>query len=252
MKTTFIFKITGSVMILILSFNLANAQFVKGTLLAETDFGDIGFRNNNYNYKANDTLYAKSEGGNFNFYLYPKLGIFLTDKLAVGTGLEIYFYKSSSTGYDGDGIKTNENKSDNTSFGLFPFARYYFNASSDGKSMFFGQVSGGVYFDLSNNSDSKYFDASGAVTGTYVYDYKKYNNLSGNILFGWNRFISQNVAVNLNLGYQFSKSSRTYSYTSTWGGISTISDEYKYSYGSSGITWSMGFTMFIPCKKADK
>jgi hypothetical protein len=252
MKKKIFLKTMGLTLLFALALSQGIAQPVKGTLLTETSFGNIGFGNNNYENKTNDTLTSRSEGSNFNFDLYPRFGIFLTDKLAVGTELEVYFYNSHSTYFDGDGIKSSEYKSNNTSLGIYPFARYYFKSSDDGKSMFFGQLSGGYYFDLADNSESNYFDASGTLTGSYVYDYKNYHSINGSLELGWNRFISENVALNLNLGYRYSKSFQTYTYTSTWGGISTLSDEYKYSYGGGGLTWSMGFTMFIPCKKTVK
>jgi hypothetical protein len=250
MKRTSFFKHIGVALILTFSFFQADAQSLKGNLLTEMSFGDISFGNSKYDYLQNDTLSSQSEGDYFSADLFPRLGYFINDKLAVGTEFEIYFYSGTYSGINKDGIKYYESKSANTSLGFLPFARYYFYGSSNGKSMFYGQLSGGVYMHLSDKNDSKYLDAAGNVTSTYATDYiHHYKSLSGNMLVGWNRFITQNIALNINMGYSITKSTSANKSISTSGGTSTSSDEYKNNYYSGNFSWNFGFSMFIPCKK---
>lgn len=227
--------------------SLIQAQLKKGNYLVETNFGNIGFGSNHNQYETAGVLSNKSDETNFSFNLYPRIGFFLSDNFVLGTELDFYFYNSNNNNFNNTGVKTTDNKSSSFSLGLLPFARVYFGSSSDGKSMFYGQLSGGINFELADNYDSKSYNASGVVTSTYKYDYtKKYNSFSGNVMVGWTRFISENVALNFNLGYKFSKSSYTYKYIQTVGGVNTTSPEYKSANNNSGLTWNMGFSMIIP------
>jgi hypothetical protein len=63
------------------------------------------------------------------------------------------------------------------------------------------------------------------------------------VLVGFNRFVTDNIAFNCNVGYQYSQlaynqqnnGSNSYTYTSI--------------YKSNALYWSLGFSMFIPTKK---
>jgi hypothetical protein len=249
MKNSFFFKNIWIALILTLSFFQATAQFSKGTWLTETSFGNIGFGNTRYENFLNDTTTSTSEGNYFSFDIYPRLGYFISDKLAVGTEFEFYFYSNNYKGFNKDGSKYYESNSSNVSLAFTPFVRYYFHGNEVSK--FYGQASLGTYMELSEKGDSKYFDASGNVTSTYKTDYvKNYRNYSGSLLVGWNRFIAKNIALNLNLGYMITKSTSSHNNISIYGGSTHTDGVYKSNYFTGGLSWSMGFTMIIPGKNS--
>jgi hypothetical protein len=243
----------GSALCLLFTFltpNMLWAQLKKGNYLVEGNFGNIGLSKSDYKYETGGTTPTTSSGDskNTSIGIYPRAGIFVADKLVIGTEFSIYLYSNKNNSFNTTGAKTNESKSSSTSLGLLPFVRYYFASSKDGKSMFFGQLTGGVSIDLANKYESVNYNAAGAVSSTYKYNYpKKYSTFSGNAVVGWNRFLSENVALNFNLGYRYSKSTQTNTYTSTTGaGVATTSGETKSTFDNSGINWNMGFTMIIP------
>lgn len=253
MKKRLLHRKIGLILISSLMFAQVHAQFSKGTLIAGSSIGDISIGSSNYDYLTDDTLNSSYEGSNFSFSLYPQFGIFLNDKFAIGTEIDIYYYSGNSTSSDKDGIKYYDYKSENVSIGFLPYARYYFRKNSNGKSMLYGQISAGIRHDISDKSDSKYYDALGNITNTYSTDIvKQYSSLSGEIRFGWNKLITDNLAFDVNLGYTRYSSSDIHKNISTTGSITTISKEFQNKSKNGYITWSFGLNMFIPGKKADK
>jgi outer membrane protein len=255
MKKTLQLTATAMFLLFLLSTNTAVAHYDKGSIIIETNFGNLSFNKNNSKNESSGTI-TKNDGNTLNFYLYPRLGYFVADNFVVGAEMYIYFYSSKSNYFNNAGVKTSDYKSSSTQLGLSPFARYYFGGSKDGKSKFYGQISAGVSFYLSNKNDSKNYNASGTVSSTYNTNYtKKYNTFNGSALLGWNKMLTDNVALNLNLGYMYSRS--TQSSTSTYTlvtppGPATTYPETKSTYNNSGVNWNLGFTMFIPSKKGKK
>jgi hypothetical protein len=248
MKEKSIVKTILMVCIVTTIFNGAFAQLKKGNLLVETSFGNIGY--SKYDNKSESLgTSSKNDGSNISFNLYPRVGLFISDKFVVGAELDIYTNSSKYNYFNTTGVKTSDSKSSNTSLGLLPFVRYYFAASKNGKSFFYGQAGGGINMEIANNYESKsYSGSTGILTSTFKYDYtKKYTTLSGNASLGWNHFLSDNVALNFNLGYRYSQYKYSYSYTSTpVSGTPTIGPEQTYTSINNGINWGMGFTMIIP------
>jgi len=255
MKKTLQLTATAVFLLFLLSTNTAVAQYDKGTIIVETNFGNLSFNKNDSKNETSGTI-TKNDGNTFNFYLYPRLGYFVADNFVVGADMNIYFYSSKSNYFNNTGVKTSDNKSSSTQLGLSPFARYYFGGGKDGKSKFYGQISAGVSIYLSNKYDLKNYNASGNITSTFKYDYpKKYNTFNGSALLGWNKMLTDHVALNLNLGYMYSRSTQTSKYIQTWvnpPGVTTTSPETKSTHNNSGVNWNLGFTMFIPSKKGKK
>lgn len=127
-----------------------------------------------------------------------------------------------------------------------PFVRYYFGKSS--ATRFYGQVGGGVSLDLSHKYEEKDLINGDKYKGNYP---KKFNTVSGEALIGVNHFIAQNVAINAGLGYRYNSSKETISSTSInpAGNVSVTGPENKYTNKGGSLSWNVGFTMFIPCKK---
>jgi hypothetical protein len=248
MKKKFIAKTILILCIVTTIFNASFAQLKKGNLLVEASFGNIGY--SKYDSK-NESVGAttKYDGSSFSFNLYPRVGFFVSDKFVVGAEVDIYTGSSKYNYFNATGAKSSDSKSSSTTLGVLPFVRYYFAASKNGKSFFYGQAGGGIHIDVANNNESRgYSSSTGLPTYTSKTNYiKKYSTVSGNASLGWNHFLSDNVALNFNLGYRYNQNKYSYTYTNTpASGIATTSPEAATTYINSGINWGMGFTMIIP------
>ena len=241
-------------MLAVFCFKNVQAQFAKGTVLVEGSLGNISYNKSDYTYEYFNTIpttSTKSDYKSFGFGLNPLVGFFVTNKLVLGTSLSIYFSSSKSNSLRSTGIKSSDGKSSYVSLGISPFVRYYFAGCKSQKTMFYGQVAGGVSTDLSNKSEYNYYNSAGVFTNSYKYNYpKKYFTYNALVLVGMNHMLSQNVALNMGIGYNYSNSTQTSNSISTnSSGVSTTSSNTKNTNKYSGINWSLGFTMFIPHKK---
>ncbi len=218
----------GTALFFVIISTTAHAQFSKGNKFVEASLGSIRFSRI------------------FSFDLYPAVGFFIADNLAVGGEVDIYFGSNKNNTYNSSGIKTNESKTNSVNLGVGPFVRYYF--AGDNKSKFYGQAGGFFSSDVSYNSESRLYSGSGVYQGVSKTEYnKKPVNISANIRVGWNRMLTETIALNASLGYQFSRSTYTYSYRSIPAiGPETVSPQYKYTGTSNNVLWNLGFTMFLP------
>ena len=142
-----------TLLIILASFTILSAQIQKGTVLLG---GTVGF--NNISEEGEGITYVN---------VSPNAGFFLSDRFALGSILDFVLVAT-----DGES---------SASFGLTPFARYYFNAS--GASRFFGQAKVGFQTGTTN-----FFDEGTALTfGLGV---------------GADFFLNDNVAIEAFLGYQ--------------------------------------------------
>lgn len=254
MKTTSVYKVFASAILITLTSGQLMAQAKKGNILTESSVGNIYIGNSNSSYETVGTYPNKStsKSQSFSLDLYPSVGIFLSDKLVVGGKLDLYFYSSKYKSYDDKSRLTNDSKSSNISLGLLPFVRYYFWKNADEKSLLYAQASGGGYFYLTDKYESKNYDvATGLLTYNMEYEYpEKYKRYAVEVMVGWNRFLSENVALNIGLGYNYSKSSQSnryiYNYSS---GLTTTSDLNKSEYKYSQVRWDIGLSIFIPRNK---
>ena len=230
---------------------ISNAQFAKGNLLFEGGLGNLTVSNNKGEAEQNGIV-DKSKSNGFSIGIMPRMGLFVTKDLVIGTTLGLNYYSSKYTYFKtATNIKDAESKSSLFALDFMPFVRYYFGKSTTTR--FYGQVGGGISTNLSNKSEYKEFDNNGAVDYTSKTNYpKKYIGFSGEALVGLNHFISQNVAVNAGLGYRYNSNKETNSNTTTYLGVSTTSPETKYTNTGGAFSWNVGFTMFVPCKKKGK
>ncbi|HMI78117.1 MAG TPA: hypothetical protein VK484_04955 [Ferruginibacter sp.] len=227
------------------------AQFGKGGKFVEGGFGGISYSKSDNKSETGGTT-GKSDSRSFGISLYPRIGFFIADNFAVGAEVDIAFTNSKSNNFSSiTGVKTSDTKGNYINVGIGPFARYYFSGSADGKSKFYGQVGGSINADLSYDYEgNSYNSVTGAKVSTTTYDYKKKErSYTGSALLGWNRFLTDNVALNLNLGYRYY--TRTYTYNSTVTpvvGSPSTSPDVKYSTDNHYVAWNIGFTMFFPSK----
>jgi opacity protein-like surface antigen len=109
-----------------------NAQYFVG--------GNFGLNLSN---TKRDNGVTTSKSTNYNFYLAPSVGKFLSEKVAIGLTLDISF-QGGTTGPDP------ETKDQSTTLGVSPFLRYY--AIKWNKFSVFGQ--GNIGFAFSNSSET--------------------------------------------------------------------------------------------------
>ncbi|WP_316823500.1 outer membrane beta-barrel protein [Pedobacter gandavensis] len=126
----------------------AQAQTEKGKIIVG---GNVAFDTH-----KSDASGAKS---NSSFQIVPSVGYFVSDNIAVGTGIG-YGY-SKMNGIAGPNNNTIVNGIKNTSFVVNPFGRYYANLSESFK--FFGQLSVPMAFGTDKAVDAE--GNTGAKTG---------------------------------------------------------------------------------------
>jgi hypothetical protein len=226
------------------------AQLKKGNMLVETSLGNITVNSGKTKYESPTAVTSSYKTNTFGITLSPRVGFFLSDNFVLGTELKIDIYNSKEDDFNGAGVKSSDSKFSETSIGLTPFARLYFPGKNP-KSVFYGQLSAGFNVDVSRKQDYVYYNALGAITSKFKYNYeKKPFSYAGDARVGWNRFLTESIALNMDLGYEFRRNTQTSTYTQTPTiGPATTSTSSKYTYDRSGVIWNLGFSMFIPCKK---
>ncbi|MEI2750529.1 MAG: hypothetical protein V9E88_17450 [Ferruginibacter sp.] len=104
--------------------------------------------------------------------------------------------------------------------------------------------------------NTTYYDGpTGNITSTARYNYiKNYPSVIANGGIGINRFLSESIALNGMIGYQYYRNREKTTYDSTpAGGTTTSSPESTYTYTSKSIIWSIGISAFFPsCRKKNK
>jgi opacity protein-like surface antigen len=122
--------------------------------------------------KRNDGSLKPSE---FDLNLSPQIGKFLSDKVAIGIGLD-FGLNNTNSNQDVERIKKT------TSFGVVPFLRYY--ALTTGKFSVFGQANAGFSFANSNTT-----------LGGNNIEKTKSNSISLNLVPGVSYDISERLAL---------------------------------------------------------
>ncbi len=232
----------------------ATAQFKKGTVLLETNFGNIRI-GKAYNESQGVSSTTKNEQKFSNINFYPRVGLFLSNNVVIGTGLTLGVGSNKFEYFDIADKKTTDIKSSFTTIGLDPFIRYYFNASNNTWSRFYLNLAGGISADLTNKYESKsYNPATGALAGIFAYDYpKRPFGYYASLLLGYNNMIAKNVALNLNLGYRYGGFNYDQGYSNTSAlGVTTPGPVTKILNKTGSIEWGVGLSILIPRNKKTK
>lgn len=178
----------------------AMAQTEKGSKYLGVSIGNIG-----YNKKDNFSSVGVT--------LTPSAGVFVTDDLLVGTGLQLGYQRSKFESNIED--RTNRN----LSYGLSPYVRYYFAGTSPHR--FFGQLSGGI---LWNNGYNKI--ESGSASSTFK---NTSHSATASAGFGYNYFLTPGAALEVTANYgRF--------------GIGNSNNS------NGGLSINAGFAVFLPSK----
>ncbi|KEO75373.1 hypothetical protein [Anditalea andensis] len=106
----------------------------------------------------------------FNVNINPRAGFFIMDNVALGLGIST-------------GLATVPNLPNVWSYGVTPFARYYFPEGATATSRFFGEVEAG----LGGSTEASDFAFLGAIRAGYAH------------------FITSDVALEATLGYSYSR-----------------------------------------------
>lgn len=134
------------------------------------------------------------EGESFNININPRAGYFVSDGFAIGLSLNA-------------GLTTFPGDVDNLwTYGIAPFARYYFPQGSSASGRFFGQGEVGI---------------AGSSGGSDV-------DLAFGLGAGYAHFITQSVALEAMVGYNYSKA--------------TVAN----ASAQSGLGVSLGFQIYLP------
>lgn len=172
-----------SIILLSLAF-CSQSQIQKGNLLIGGT-GSLSYRNIN-------------KSGYADIRILPNAGIFITDNIAVGTGLQLSFSIAKSTF--------------GSTVGISPFARYYFMKKE--KAAFFVPLNIGIYsttFKFDNNSNkTNYTGFSGSVGLGYTYFINPSIGLETSILYSYTQdhnnilaiSTNQHNNVGVNIGFQ--------------------------------------------------
>lgn len=178
----------------------AMAQTEKGAKYLGANIGGINYR-------------KSKNSSNINATLFPSAGVFVTDNLLVGTGLQLGYQRSKSHNINGDNI------SRNIQYGLSPFVRYYLAGTSPHR--FFGQLSGGIAW---GNNYTKYQVNSQTLSGSTTSHY-----ITASAGLGYNYFLTPGAALEVMAAYYRN-------------GIGVS----NFNYGEAAV--SVGFTVFLPSK----
>ena len=164
------------------SANVANESIKQGNWLVGASVGSLG-----YNFKSET----------FQLILEPRAGYFISDNAVLGTQAQI-----GLTFYDGG---------ENFSYGLTPFARYYFPEGASPNSRWFGEALAG--FAGSSMKDSDGDRIFGSVLGLRA---------------GYAHFVARNIALEATLNY-----------TRTSADITVDTSP-------SGLSVGVGFQIYLP------
>jgi outer membrane protein len=149
------------------------AQTEKGSKFIGVSIGNIGYQKDNY---------FSSIGADLN----PSAGVFVTDNLLLGSGLQVGYRRTKSNG-------NSSNYTNRTiSYGISPFARYYFSGAATHR--FFGQVSGGVARYNQRRESDDYVSPGGVSR-----DNSTYFTYGGAL--GYNYFLTPGAALEVTAGY---------------------------------------------------
>ncbi len=219
-------KITLILTLLAASFS--NAQISKGSKLIGTSFASlsIGGSNSETTYSNTPTVY-KSDGNSFSFSINPYMGFFVADGFVIGGQVYASFYSSKSDSSNSSSTTTSESKSTQPSFGVGPFARYYFVKGQ--KMSPYAELAGGVDF---NSGKSKTTSSTGSFSETTT---KPYTSFNAGPKFGFEYFISDYVGINVYAGFNYSVSKVTYEYRPSTGTGYDYTNDYKRWYVPVGF-----------------
>jgi hypothetical protein len=215
------------------------SQTKKGSKMIGIGIGSISYTDSKSKTSYSNTVTEyNSDGNSFSISVFPNVGWFIQDGLAIGGSVSVSYYTSKSNNSNTSSTATSDSKSDQPSFYVGPFARYYFGGSSKG--MPFAQVNFqyGVYAGKSTSESS-----SGSSSETKT---KPKGDWNAGLTFGYEHFISPYLGFYGSLGVNYGKSKTDYDYKPSSGTGYTYTSEYSRWY----VPVSVGLQVHLPSKAA--
>lgn len=214
------------------------AQTKKGDKLVGVSFGSISYTNSDSKttYSNTPTVY-NSDGSSISVSVNPNVAWFVSDNLAIGGGISVSFYNSTSNSSNTSSTTTSESKYNQPSVYIGPLARYYFGGSPKG--MPFAQLN--LQYGISGGT-SKSKTSSGSSSETKT---KPKGDWNAGLTFGYEHFVTPNVGLFASVGFNYGKSKTSYEYRPSTGSGYDYTSEYSRFY----IPVNVGIQVHILGKK---
>lgn len=210
----------------------ATAQTEKGCKLLGASIATISNNSSesSTSYSNTPTIYS-SKGSSFNISLNPNIGFFVMDNFAIGAGISIGMYKSTSKSSNTSSTTTTTSKYTSPSLGISPFARYYLSKSTTGKPFVEVAIMGNRYGGKSRSETS---------TGSWS-ETKTTPKFDRGAAFrlGYEHFLNNSIGIFASIGVQFTSTETDYSYTPSQGTGYTYTQTYKNFYTPINIGFQM-------------
>ena len=238
-------KINVCVLALLTVFTM-QAQNKKGNMLVSVNVGSGSFysNKNDYSYSTLPGTTYNGDSKSFSIGISPEVGLYLTDRLVVGTYLGLSYYNSKNNSGNSGTTTTSHGKSNSLYFNLGPSARVYLGKNND-KGMPYLRLITGLSFYPSDNGES--YNS----TNTYHYTYKTKNYLSWNLgpQIGYEHFFNQHIGLQYYIGYNYNHYKYKYDYDYSIGGTDYV---YTVNSHSSSISFGVGLQIHMDCDKNKK
>jgi hypothetical protein len=167
-------------------------QIDKGTIILS---GDIGFDNNSYEEKSSGTVVYSAENSSFSFN--PKVGIFVSQNIALGLGIGILNSEQSRIQRFNFGSPEQRTSSEISSLYVNPFINFQSRITDK------LQLNVGLESRI-GRGDTKYSNSNNANTEGEI------NFFEFNLIPGLYYFVSKKTALTLNYGsFTYGKSTET-------------------------------------------
>lgn len=207
--------------------------------VAGVDFANGHFSASTYDSSSeNSTSTYRSTTRSAYAGITPNIGIFLNDKLIVGSNLSFSFGHSSSDSAT-NGVVDSKSKSHSVYFSVAPFLRKYFG-DPQGRGMPFIQIGGGIGTEI-------YGGTYAPVSGLYGYDYKEkgYHSQFFEALVGYEMFLTELLGLQYYGGYDYS----SYSYDYSYDYITDPDSTNHYKGHSHEVIFGIGLKVYLHGKK---
>jgi hypothetical protein len=219
-----------------------------GSLIFNSDRSPVSFNGGSTSYKI--------EGNSFNIGVTPSMGWFVSDRMLVGTSLNVQMSNQVKYNKSNAGNTFQKDKSSTYSIGVGGFLRYYVQQKTAGNTRLFGQV-GLTLGTGGGKGDGFSFgeDISGAYKVTY--ENKVTNPLyqTVGLSLGLTHMVNDHVGIDFSVGYAFTNNKNEYvnitNYDYTPPAVADVRLESKptYKIRNHGISVGVGFQIFLSPRK---
>lgn len=243
---------TIALFFLLFSFH-SNAQFSRGMRMAGASVANIVVSSGTSEQTVTSIGGATGRVKGYNINLSPSFGWFLSEKTAVGVTLVLNPSKETLT-YESNGSTFQSDEVKEFALGFGGFARNYFQ--SGGSFLPFGQVN--LNAGMSNsNAEGFFYGGGGSIAYKESYESKSTGGFFMNAILnlGATWMVSQNVGLDLTVGYNYSYHKNTMNTTRLrddgLDGVidETATNETLTKFTNHRFVIGLGFQVFLEKKK---